>query len=81
MKLYYNILNLRGVFWDTLYFCQTQTQWKNYCKQATLTMKQKLGNQKKISTKSKIGDLHPLSTFKNQNVTFLTFYVDFVSIL
>ena len=36
-------------------------------------MKQKLGNQKKISTKSKIGDLHPLSTFKNQNVTFLTF--------
>ena len=44
-------------------------------------MKQKLGNQKKISTKSKIGDLHPLSTFNNQIVTFLTFYVDFVSIL
>ena len=30
-------------------------------------------SKKKIRTKSKIGDLHPLSTFKNQNVTFLTF--------
>ena len=34
-------------FWDTLYFCQTQTQWKVYCKQKTLTIKQKLGNQNK----------------------------------